>query len=298
MRAVDRCRSGLVSDRLPSGTRLGPVELQITRAARSVEYYQRTLGLRVLRDEGGRITLGAHGDDAPLVVLVERADARPVRPQSVLGLYHFAVLLPDRPALGRFLRHLATIGGRVGMADHAVSEAVYLTDPDGLGIEVYADRPRSSWRHDSTGQRYMTSDPLDVENVMQSAAGESWTGAPTGTQIGHVHLHVGDLARAAEFYDNAVGLDRTVWTYPGALFLAAGGYHHHLGTNTWASGPPAADDQARLLMWNIVVPARVDVDAAAARIAKVASVTRESDDSVTARDPWGTALRVTATVPA
>jgi catechol 2,3-dioxygenase len=131
------------------------------------------------------------------------------------------------------------------MADHLVSEALYLSDPDGLGIEVYADRPRHTWRHHER-QLAMASDPLDVPSLIAAAGGAVWDGAPPGTTMGHVHLHVGSLADAEAFYHRALGLDKTVWNYPGALFLAAGGYHHHLGTNTWSPGPGPSADRAQL----------------------------------------------------
>src|SRR5687767_14787200 len=134
--------------RLPDATRLGRVRLQIADLERSLAYYRDVLGLRVLDQTGARATLGAHGDDRPLIELVDRAGASPVPRRGRLGLYHFAILLPDRGSLGRFVEHLAKAGVRAGMSDHFVSEAVYLQDPDSLGIEVYADRPRSSWRHE------------------------------------------------------------------------------------------------------------------------------------------------------
>jgi catechol 2,3-dioxygenase len=132
--------------RLPAATHVGRVRLQVADLERSLDYYQTVLGLRVLARGDGRATLGAYGSDAPLVELHERVGARPVPRRGRLGLYHFAILLPDRAALGRFLAHLAARGEYAGMSDHLVSEALYLTDPDGLGIEVYADRPRASWR--------------------------------------------------------------------------------------------------------------------------------------------------------
>ena len=137
-----------------------------------------------------------------------------------MGLYHYAILLPDRPALGRFLRHLSELDERAGMSDHFVSEALYLTDPDGLGIEVYADRPRSAWRYEDR-QLTMTTIPLDVEALLHAAGGERWSGMPSGTVLGHVHLFVADLERAAAFYHAGLGLDKTVWSYPGALFMSA-----------------------------------------------------------------------------
>ena len=133
--------------RLPNETRLGPVTLQIADMGRSLAYYERVLGLRAMSQGNGVVILGAHGDHRPLVELRERAGARPVPRRGRLGLYHFAILLPDRASLGRFLAHLEELGAYAGMSDHFVSEAIYLTDPDGLGIEVYADRPRSAWQH-------------------------------------------------------------------------------------------------------------------------------------------------------
>jgi catechol 2,3-dioxygenase len=174
-----------------------------------------------------------------------------------------------------------------------VSEALYLRDPDGLGIEVYADRPRSAWRAEA-GQIVMATEPLDLAAVVAAARGEPWTGMPAGTRMGHVHLHVGDLEEASRFYHEALGLDRMVWSYPGALFLAAGGYHHHLGLNTWA-GPgarPAGDRDARLLEWRIALP---DAEAARARasLESAGRTVTTADDGWRVTDPWGTALLVT-----
>jgi catechol 2,3-dioxygenase len=282
--------------RLPDETRLGRVRLQVGDLSRSLAYYERLLGLRVLEQGSGVAVLGAQGDDRPLVELGELRGARPVPKRGRIGLYHFAILLPDRPSLGRFLAHLEEIGAYAGMSDHFVSEAIYLTDPDGLGVEVYADRPRATWQNND-GQLVMTTVPLDVESVLRAAVesddGPSWTGMPPGTVIGHVHLHVGDLERAAAFYHAALGLDKTVWNYPGALFLSAGGYHHHLGTNTWAAGAaPAAADDARLLEWEVVVPGIASAaDAARSLTSASGEVRREGADWLAA-DPWGTVVRI------
>ncbi|HEY8175705.1 MAG TPA: VOC family protein [Gemmatimonadaceae bacterium] len=278
--------------RLPAATHIGRVKLQVSDLDRSLEYYQRVLGLRVLESSGNRATLGAQKGDTPLVELRERKGARTVPRRGLLGLYHFAILLPDRASLGRFLRHLSQLGAHAGMSDHFVSEAVYLQDPDNLGIEVYADRPRSEWRQEQ-GQLSMATIPLDVPSVIAAAGDEEWTGAPGGTTIGHVHLHVGDIGLAEAFYHTALGLDKVVWSYPGALFLSAGGYHHHLGTNTWARGAPSAsDDDARLLEWELVVPSESDVAAAATSLEGAShQVTRDAAGAVV-KDPWGTQLRI------
>ena len=281
--------------RLPDATRLGRVRLQVSDLERSVAYYRDVLGLRALERSGDRATFGAPGDDRPLIELVERTGASPVPRRGRLGLYHFAILLPDRESLGRFVGHLARIGARAGMSDHFVSEAVYLQDPDNLGIEVYADRPRSSWRHEGR-QLAMSTEPLDVRSLVQAAGGAPWSGMPSGTTIGHVHLHVGDIDEAAAYYHDGLGLDKVVWSYPGALFLSAGGYHHHLGTNTWATGAPvAAESDARLLDWEIVVPRATDGEAAARSLEGAGyTVSRERNGLWTAVDPWGTKLRLVA----
>lgn len=277
--------------RLPASTRLGRVRLQVADLARSLSYYEQVLGLRVLERSEGVATMAPHHDPTPLVELHERAGARPVPRQGRLGLYHFAILLPDRPALGRFLGHLASLGVHAGMSDHLVSEAIYLTDPDGLGIEVYADRPRAMWTREH-GQLVMATEPLDVRSVLAAGGSEPWTGAPPGTVLGHVHLHVADIELGAAFYHAGLGFDKTVWNYPGALFLSAGGYHHHLGTNTWAARAPRPEEgDARLLDWEIILPA-AELERAADSIGKTgASVARIGND-VLARDPWGTAVRL------
>ena len=276
---------------LPERTRLAAVRLQVSDLARAVKYYERVLGLRQLATSRDDIGLGAEGDGQPLVWLHERPEARPVPPGGRLGLYHFAILVPDRASLGRFVRHLGELGEYAGSADHAVSEALYLSDPDGLGIEVYADRPRSTWRTQGR-QLYMTTERLNIRDLLAAAGSQPWTGMPGGTVIGHVHLHVGDLDQGAAFYHEGLGLDKIVWTYPGALFLSAGGYHHHLGTNTWSSGPPATDQDARLLSWTVALPSIADVEAAGRSLESAGYRVSRTEATVTADDPWGTTVRL------
>lgn len=282
--------------RLPQGTRLGPVRLQIGDLARSVAYYENILGLRVLRRDESSAQLGPLGAATPLVELRERAGARPVPHRSRTGLFHFAILLPDRPSLGRLVRHLGETDERVGAGDHLVSESLYLHDPDGLGIEVYADRPRSTWRRIGR-ELMMATDPLDMAGLIREAGVDPWSGMPDGTVMGHVHLHVGDLAAASAFYSEALGFDRIVWQYPGALFLAASGYHHHLGTNIWAGSdarPPAADE-AQLLEWTIEVPDQASLDAVSRSLAGAGYAAQWDHDAgraLVTRDPWGTPVRL------
>jgi catechol 2,3-dioxygenase len=247
------------------------------------------IGLRVItaRDTA---TLGPHGDDRPLVTLQTSPGVTNAR-RGDLGLYHFALLLPERAALGRFAAHLAERDVRVGAADHLVSESLYLWDPDGLGIEVYADRPRNSWRLNGR-ELAMTTDPPDIRSVMAAGGGIAWDGTPAGTTMGHVHLSVGSLEVAEDFYHRALGFDKTVWNYPGALFLAAGGYHHHLGTNTWSSGPSPSPDQAQLLEWELVVPSQNDVAAAARSLQSAGYASERTADGVIAADPWGSRVHI------
>jgi catechol 2,3-dioxygenase len=279
--------------RLPDELMLGRVRLQVANVARSVAYYQRVLGFRVLSNDGVNAKLGPANEDVVLVELNELAGAAPVPRRGRLGLYHFALLLPDRASLARFVQHLSDIGEYVGMADHYVSEAVYLTDPDGLGIEVYADRPRSTWAM-SGPNLAMGTDPLNLHDLMPAAGDGKWAGMPAGTRVGHVHLYVGDLAEGEAFFHNGLGLDKILLAFPGALFLSAGGYHHHLGTNTWAaSAPRTQPHDAQLLEWTVILPSSSVEEAARSIEAAGYPVERDGND-VLAADPWGTRVRITS----
>lgn len=284
--------------RLTGDLRLGEVTLQVSDLARSLQYYGHVLGLRTIAREPGVASLGALGEDTPLVRLHERPGAVTAGARGLLGLYHFAILLPDRAALGRFVAHLSSAGTRAGASDHLVSEALYLRDPDGLGIEVYADRPRDQWQV-LDGQLRMATEPLDLRAVAAAGGGEPWSGMPRGTRMGHVHLHVGNLTQASAFYHAALGLDQMVWSYPGALFLAAGGYHHHLGLNTWA-GPgarSAGDGDARLLEWRMQMP-RPQGDATRVSLESAGFAVDGTQDGWRVADPWGTMLHVVGPAPA
>ncbi len=247
----------LESIQLPSGTEIGHVHLQISSLPQALAFYRDLLGFRLVEDNGGIAALSATGQPPYHLVLTERVGARP-KPAHTTGLYHVAIRFPDRRALARVLQRL--VGHRwpfQGFADHGVSEALYLADPDGNGLELYIDRPAERWRWQD-GQIAMTTDPLDVEALLAEAEREPspWAGVPLGTDVGHVHLHVSDLAQAEAFYHGLLGLDVTQRTYPGALFLSAGGYHHHVGVNIWAGvgAPPPPQDAVGLLSFAIRVP--------------------------------------------
>jgi catechol 2,3-dioxygenase len=217
---------------------IGRVRLRVADLDGVRGYYERVIGLRPVD--------GALGSDAPLVELVPDPSAPPAPPGST-GLFHLALLVPDRPSLARAVQRVVAAGERfTGASDHFVSEALYLRDPEGNGIEIYRDRPRSEWGYEPSGELRMGTVPLDVDSVMTELPGGDDPGMPDGTVVGHVHLHVADLGAAEEFYAGELGLDVTVRSYPGALFLSHGGYHHHVGLNTWqGEGAPAPPPGSR-----------------------------------------------------
>jgi catechol 2,3-dioxygenase len=279
--------------RLPGETHLGAARLLVSDLERSLEYYQQVLGLRVLWRERTSAALGASGGGlAPIINLETRPGTKPPPRGGRYGLYHFALLLPDRASLGRLVRHLGELGAHVASADHAVSEALYLWDPDGLGIEVYSDRPRAEWRVRDR-EIFMTTERLNMQSLLTAGGDEPWTGIPHGTSLGHMHLQVSDLDTAEAFFHSALGLDKIVWNFPGALFMSAGGYHHHLGTNTWATGAGhALEDEARLLEWEIVLPSSNDRTAAAQSLRAAGYAAEQEGESWVVSDPWNTTLRL------
>lgn len=278
--------------RLPAATHVGRVKLQISDLDRSIRFYESVLGLTATRTDAATALLAPRGGRDAIIELREKKGIRAAPQRGLLGLFHFAVLLPDRASLGRFVAHLMELGMRAGMSDHLVSEAIYLQDPDNLGIEVYADRPRESWRHVDR-ELMMSTIPLDVRDLLAAGGAQRWDGAPAGTTMGHVHLHVGDLEQAESFYHDSLGFDKVVWSYPGALFFSAGGYHHHLGTNTWAQGAPSASDaDARLIEWEIVLPRRSEVQELARQLERAGRSPHREDETVAVKDPWGTRVRV------
>ncbi len=273
--------------------RLGPVTLQIGDLERSLDFYRGVLGLELLTLKAGYAELGAP-DGLPLINLSEHPGARPVPRRGRLGLYHVALVLPERGALGAFLRHVGAAGVRVGTVDHLVSEALYLSDPDGLGLEVYADRPKDMWPQIG-GELVMGSLPLDTGSLFSAAGDTPYTGMPAGTTVGHIHFYVDDLARAAAFYEQGLGFGATVTSFPGARFVAAGGYHHHVGLNTWAAGAPLAEaDDARLLEWQLMVPAEVRAEVTERLSAAGFTPDLLPDGSARVTDPWRTAVRLVA----
>ncbi|MFB6106748.1 MAG: VOC family protein [Halobacteriaceae archaeon] len=273
---------------LPAGTRVGRVALTVGDLDRVLPVYRDALGFDVDR-EGHRCRLDAGG--RPLVVLVEAPDA-PERPPDAAGLFHVAVRVPTRAALADALASLREHGATLtGASDHLVSEALYLRDPEGNGVEVYRDRPRSEWPRTANGGVEMDTLPLDLEDLSTAATGDPTL--PAGTDVGHVHLEVTDLAAAESFYVDALGLRVQARYGDGATFLAAGDYHHHVGLNVW-NGRSAPATGGRGLRWfELVLPDEDAVEAARRRLAAVTEVTTRGG-VVRVADPDGTAVRLTS----
>src|SRR5262245_15150634 len=229
---------------------MGLVELSVSDLDRSLGYWQDAIGLRVLSRENGTAELGA---DTPLLRVVEEPGAQPA--DGFTGLYHVALLVPDRASLGRFLAHAAREQIPLeGLSDHDVSEAIYLRDPDRHGIEVYADRAREHWEGKVVER--MTTRPLDADSLLAEAGDDSFDDLPDGTTMGHVHLSVRDVDETVGFYRDVLGMGLMAQLGHTAAFLSAGGYHHHVGANTWETrgAPPAPEGTARLHHLTIVVP--------------------------------------------
>jgi catechol 2,3-dioxygenase len=275
-------------------TRMGSVHLTVADLDRSVDYYESAIGLQVHDRSGDRATLGAGGEG--LLVLVEQPGARPVRGYS--GLYHFALLLPRRADLARWLAHAAR--ERVplaGLADHYVSEAIYLSDPDGHGIEIYWDRPREVW--EGKVSERMTTLPLDTNSLLgelPDPASEPFEGQPAGIVMGHVHLCVADVPPTIAFYRDVLGFALMASLGGQAAFLSAGGYHHHLGANTWESAgaglPP--DGAAALRQATVVLPSDVERDRLVAQAANAGYEPRRLEGGILVRDPSGNPIVLTS----
>jgi catechol 2,3-dioxygenase len=287
LRHADEVDAADTDEAIPDETRLGPVHLAVADLDRSIGYYEREIGLAVREREPGRAALGTGGDD--LLVLVEERGAKPA--DGFSGLYHFALLVPDRADLARWLAHAASDRVQlVGMSDHFVSEALYLRDPDHHGIEIYADRPRELWE----GQVFerLTSLPLDTDDllsVLDDQASAAFDGLPTGTVMGHVHLRVSEIASTVAFYRGVLGFSLMAQLGAHAAFLGAGGYHHHLGANTWesAGAGQAPEGYASLRHATVVLPSAGTRDAL---VERTGGLVDEVDGTPLIRDPSGNRL--------
>jgi len=276
---------------LPDGLRLGPVHLTVTDLERSIPFYESAIGLQLARRDGAEAALGTGGED--LLVLTEEPSARPAGRHA--GLYHYALLYPAREELARAAQRLIATHTTVGGAsDHKISEAIYLPDPDGNGIELAADRSREHWGDLSDPTALGGPQPLDMVSLMALVEGsEPPAHAPGDLRIGHVHLHVGDIDGALEFWRDLVGFE-VMTQFPNAAFVAAGGYHHHLGLNTWRGEgvPPMPSGVVGLRHWTIVLESPAEVAAVRERLVRGDAPVEERPGGFLTRDPWNNAALI------
>ena len=279
-------------------TTMGTVRLTVSDLDRSRRFYERGLGLRAKDFDDGTVAFQA-ADGPALVALREDSSALPLDPRHT-GLFHLAMLVPSRLDLAFALARLASARWPLdGASDHLVSEALYLSDPDGNGIEIYRDRPRDEWRQ-TNGQLEMATLPLDLDAIARQLSGlsELQAEAAAGTRIGHTHLQVSELEQIEAFYAGVLGFDVMVRGYPGALFVSAGGYHHHLGLNTWHSrgSGPAPAGSVGLRSFEVQLPDRPALDAVLGRIDQAGLTTEVTTDrgAHIVRDPSGNAVELCA----
>jgi catechol 2,3-dioxygenase len=276
---------------LPEGLRLGPVHLTVTDLSRSIPFYERSIGLQLARRDGAEAALGAGGED--LLVLTEEPQARPAGQHA--GLYHFALLHPSRLELARAAQRLLDTSTPVsGASDHNISEAIYLPDPDGNGIELAADRSREHWGDLADPTALGGPEPLDMVSLMAMVEGaEPVAQASSDLTVGHVHLHVGDIEDALEFWRDLVGFE-VMTRLPSAAFVSAGGYHHHLGLNTWRGEgvPPMPAGTVGMRHWTIVLDSPDEVAAVRTRLEGAGAPVEERPDGFLARDAWNNAVLI------
>jgi catechol 2,3-dioxygenase len=286
---------------IAAGTAIGKVHLTVPSLERSLPFYEGPLGLRATEQPDGSVLLGGAAGWPPLLSLIGDSSAPP-RDPSQTGLFHFAILVPTRRDLAVALVRLAQGGWRLdGASDHLVSEALYLSDPDGNGIEIYADRDRSVWRRNTDGQLAMATLPLDIDDLLgelEDAPVDPQRDAqmPEGTSIGHVHLQVAELEAIEWFYAGVLGFEVMVRGYPGGLFVSAGGYHHHIGLNTWhsrgGSTPPSGAAGLRAYEIKLGDASALATVLARAEAAGIAAET-VADGATLVRDPSGNGVLLT-----
>ena len=275
---------------LPATLTLGPATLRVADEKRALALYENVIGLKVMGRANGKVALGA--GKSPFLFLDVIANTTPRPRRGVTGLYHVAILLPDRAALGSAIARLTNAGIKLGAADHNVSEAIYLYDADGNGLEIYRDRPREEWQW-SNGIVRMGNAPLDFEEILaEGGKEEPDEHVPAGTRIGHVHLQVADLAEAEQFYCGVLGFVKTAGR-DGALFVSAGGYHHHVGLNVWDSenAPLPPKNSAGLTEFVVELPPS-EIGTVKSRIEAAGIKTAVGDNGFSVRDPWQTKIRI------
>lgn len=283
-------------DTIHTDMKLGPVYLTVSDLERSLDFYENSLGFQVHRSEDSIAYLGE--GDSDLLVLHQVSDA--IRARATTGIYHFAILVPSRQDLARALRLIIETGTQVqGFADHLVSEAIYLPDPDGIGIEIYRDRPRHEWPYDGDQLR-MGTEHLDTESLLAEVDGRDgdWEGLAKGTRVGHIHLHVANIAEAEAFYTGVLGFDLVQRYGPAASFFSVGGYHHHIGINTWMGegAPPPPPGSLGLRHFVMYVQDEAELERITARAEEAGVVIAETELGFQLHDPSTNAIVLTSKI--
>lgn len=265
-------------------TYTGEVHLNVLDLNRSLQFYKEIIGFKVLEEVSNKAVLTADGE-TPLLIIEQPENVKMKEPKKT-GLYHFALLLPTRADLGMIIEHFVDKKVALGAADHLVSEALYLADPDGNGIEIYIDRDPSVWQWEN-GKVAMATDPLDGDSIVAESAGRVWDGLPTGTVMGHVHLHVANLPDTEKFY-NALGFE-VVTNYPQALFMSNGKYHHHIGLNTWngEGAPKPSKGSIGLQSYTLIYPTELALKEAIRKVEALAVSVKSSENGFVVEDPAG-----------
>jgi catechol 2,3-dioxygenase len=268
---------------------VGEVNIKVKNLEKALIFYQNIMGFKVLDKTDRKAALTTDGK-TPLVTLEQPENVIP-KEERMSGLYHFAILLPSRADLSVFLRHFLGTGYPLGAADHYVSEALYINDPDGNGIEVYRDRPSKEWTW-KNGLVDMATEELDGNSILAESDAE-WNGLPEGTVMGHIHLHVGDLQKAEEFYTKGLGFE-VVSHYPQAVFLSTGRYHHHIAINTWqgvgAATPP--QNSVGLNWYTLVFPDEAARETALQQLEQLGSIVQKEANYYVVSDPSGNQIRL------
>jgi catechol 2,3-dioxygenase len=270
---------------------IGDVHLIVSDLDRSVDFYQNMIGFNILKKETNKVTLTADGS-TPLLVLEEDADSIQ-RPNGTTGLFHFAILLPDRTSLARVLIHLTDSGYPLqGASNHQYSDALYLADPEDNGIEIYVDLPPEKWKQDGNGGYEGGTYPIDIDKLISEAGSESWSGLPSNTRVGHMHLQVAELEMTEKFYVDGLGFDVTT-KGDGSLFVSKKGYHHHIGLNTWAgTGLPSPPDNARGLKQFTLYFTQEEIDNAKLQLQQLDFAFEENNGAILVKDPSGNAIQI------
>lgn len=273
-------------------TFVGKVDLKVENLDRSLKFYQNLIGFKILRQSESKAVLTADGV-TPLLSIEQPENIIP-KPPRTTGLYHYALLLPKRSDLGRVLRHLLQNGYPLqGASDHLVSEALYLADPDGNGIEIYVDRPASTWNW-RNGEVVMATEPLDAKSVLAEGQDGNWPGLPSHTIMGHIHLHVSELVKTEEFYRDGLGFEVVTRYGNQALFMSTGKYHHHIGLNTWngIGAPAPAENNVGMKDFSLIFPSEVAVNNVVEQLKRIGARVIAEDHYFITSDPSANRIKL------